>query len=138
MNTAIRIGVLSVVMAIYMGWAFRGIEYDVMETGPALLGFFVAFTICTLIAAVLYRLKNQPDSETLDRFTFRVWLVTATLVAVGWLFYYAQDPAAAGEFRDNIIVGGVILAVIVGVLNFVLTLVIDRGIEYLMPKRRRT
>ena len=138
MNTAIRIGVLSVVMAIYMGWAFRGIEYDVMETGPALLGFFIAFTICTLIAAALYRLMKRPDSDTLARFAFRVWVVTAALVTVGWLFYYAQDPAAAGEFRDNIIVGGVILAVIVGVLNFVLTLVVDRGIDYLMPKRRRT
>lgn len=138
MNTAIRIGVLSVVMAVYMGWAFRGIEYDVMETGPALLGFFVAFTICTLIAAVVYRAMSQPEPEALARFAFRVWVVTAALVTVGWLFYYAQDPAAAGEFRDNIIVGGVILAVVVGVLNFVLTLAIDRGIDYLMPKRRRT
>lgn len=138
MAMAIRIGVLSAVMAVYMSVAFRGIEYDFMETGPALLGFFITFTILTVIAALIYKVKNQPDSDTLSAFSFRVWLITAPLVTIGWLVFYAQDVAAAGEFRDNIILGGVIMAVMVGVLNFVLAYAISYGIEYFKPKRRRT
>jgi len=138
MAMAIRIGVISAAMAVYMGVAFRGVEYDVLETGPALLGFFVAFTICTVIATLLYKMKNQPDSEQLSAFAFRIWLVTASLVAIGWLVFYAQDVAAAGEFRDNVILGGVIMAVMVGILNFVLSYVISYGIDYFKPKRRRT
>ena len=138
MAMAIRIGVLSAVMAVYMSVAFRGIEYDIMETGPALLGFLVAFTICTIIAALIYKMKNQPDSEQLSAFAFRVWLITAPLVAIGWMVFYAQDVAAAGEFRDNVILGGVIMAVMVGILNFALTYVISYGSDYFKPKRRRT
>lgn len=138
MAMAIRISVLSAVMSVYMGVAFRGIEYDPVEMAPALIGFFITFTICTIIATAIYKMKNQPDSEILSAFAFRVWLITASLVSVGWLIFYAQDVAAAGEFRDNIIIGGIIMAVMVGILNFVLSYVISFGIDYFKLKRRRT
>lgn len=125
-------------MAIYMGWAFRGIEYEIQEAGIALLGFFIAFMIGTLVATPIYRLKSKPDTAALERFAFRVWAVTASLVAIGWMVFYAQDAAAAGEFRDNVIIGGVIMAVLVTVLNFVLAYALDRSLTYLTPKRRRT
>jgi len=125
-------------MAVYIGWAFRGIEYEIQEAGIALLGFFVAFMIGTLIATPIYRLKSGPDAAALERFAFRVWAVTASLVAIGWMVFYAQDTAAAGEFRDNVIIGGAILAVLVTVLNFVLAYALDIGLTYLTPKRRRT
>jgi hypothetical protein len=138
MNTFIRIGILSAIMAGYMGWAFRGIEYDVMETGPALIGYFIGFTLIALIAALIYKSRSKPESAALEKFTFRTWLVSVVVVALGWMIYYSQDPAAAGEFRDNIIVGGLIMAALVGVLNFALAYAVDFGINYLKPKRRRT
>lgn len=123
-------------MAVYMGWAFRGIEYEIQEAAPALLGFVIAFMLGALIATPIYRLKSGPDAAALERFAFRVWAVTATLVAIGWMVFYARDAAAAGEFRDNVIIGGVIMAVLVTVLNFVLAYALDMGIGYFMPKRR--
>ncbi len=125
---AIRIAVLSAVMAVYMGVAFRGIEYDAMETGPALLIYFLAFTIWTLIAVPLYRMKVQPDEQTLKSFTFRFWAVSAAIATIGLIIYSTTDIASAGKFRDDVIVGGIIMAVIVAALNYVLTIAL-RSLE---------
>jgi len=120
MIIAIRIGVLSVAMALYMTWAFRGIEYDVLESGPAALEYFISFMICAVIAVPVYRMIKKPDNDALAAFAFRIWLVTATLVTIGWLIYFSQDVASQGEFRNNLIVGAIIMAVMVAVLNYAL------------------
>jgi len=130
---AIRIAVLSAAMAVYMGYAFRGIEYDAMETGPALLGYFLSFTLLTIIAVPLYKLKNHPDEQSLTTFAFRFWAVTATVVTIALLIYSSTDVAAAGKYRDNVIVGGIIMAVMVVALNYALIFV-NRS---LMTKRQR-
>ena len=138
MNTIFRIGILSFIMSIYMCWAFRGIEYDVMEILPAVVGFFLAFTICAIIAGALYNLMKKPDEEALYKFIFLVWAASASVVTVGWLIFYAQDTAAAGEFRDNVIIGGVIMAVMVGILNYAVAYALSHGMNYLKPKRRQS
>ncbi len=130
---AIRIAVLSAAMAVYMGYAFRGIEYDAMETGPALLGYFLSFTILTIIAVPLYKLKSHPDEKTLTAFAFRFWAVTATIVTIALLVYASTDVASAGKYRDNIIIGGIIMAVMVVALNYALIY----ASQFLMTKRQR-
>ncbi|MAF82546.1 MAG: hypothetical protein QGH93_03415 [Gammaproteobacteria bacterium] len=130
---AIRIVILSAVMAVYIGVAFRGVEYDPLETGPALLGYFLAFTIWTLIAAPLYKIKTQADEASLATFTFRCWAITATLATCVIIFYSMTDIASAGEFRDNIIVGTILMAVIVVALNYALII----ALRSLLSKRRR-
>jgi len=133
MAVASRIGVLSAVMAVYMVWAFRGLEYDIAESGPALLGLFVTFTVLAIIAAPILRRKAAGDAAAPGgELIYRFWIVSAAVIAVGWLIYYANDAAAAGEFRDNVIVGGLILAALVVVIHFVLL----RVEAYLAPKRR--
>ena len=129
----IRIAVLSVAMAVYTGFAFRGIEYDPIEAGPSLLGYFLAFTILTMIAVPLYKMKSQPDEPTLAAFTFRFWSITAALAAIGIIIYSSTDVASAGEFRDNLIVGTIIMAVMVVALNYAVIFAL-RNLE---SKRRR-
>lgn len=129
---AIRIAVLSAAMAVYMGLAFRGIEYDPIEAGPSLLGYFLAFTILTLIAVPLYKMKTHPDEESLTSFTFRFWAISAAIVAIGMIFYSTTDVASAGEFRDNVIVGAIIMAVMVVALNYALII----ALRSLLSKRR--
>jgi len=130
---AIRIAVLSAVMAVYIGVAFRGIEYDPMEAGPSLLVYFLAFTIWTLIAVPLYKMKANPDEASLVSFTFRFWAITATIVSIGIIVYSQTDVASAGEFRDNVIVGAIIMPVMVVALNYALIF----GMRSLESKRRR-
>jgi len=130
---AIRIAVLSAVMAVYIGVAFRGIEYDPMEAVPSLLVYFLAFTIWTLIAVPLYKMKANPDEASLVSFTFRFWAITATIVSIGIIVYSQTDVASAGEFRDNVIVGAIIMAVMVVALNYALIF----GMRSLESKRRR-
>ncbi len=130
---AIRIAVLSAAMAVYMGVGFRGLEYDPMEAGPSLLGYFLAFTIWTLIAVPLYKMKTRPDEESLASFTFRFWAVSATVVTIVLLIYSSMDIASAGQFRDNMIVGAIIMAVMVVALNYLLIVILRN----LLSKRRR-
>ena len=132
-SIVIRIAVLSAVMAIYMGYAFRGIEYDPVEAGPSLLAHFLAFTILTLIAVPLYKMKTHPDEAALGAFTFRFWAVTATIVSIVMIVYSSMDVASAGEYRDNVIVGAIIMAVMIVALNFVL----KYSLHKLLSKRRR-
>ncbi len=132
MIMAIRIGVLSIAMALYMTWAFRGIENNPLEAGPAVLEYFISFMICAVIAVPVYRMIRKPDGDALSAFAFRVWLVTATLVAIGWLIYFSQNLASQGEFTNNMIVGAVIMAAMVAVLNYLLIL----ASRSLMQKRR--
>jgi hypothetical protein len=54
-------------------------------------------------------------------------------VTIGWLVFFAQDPAAAGFFRDNILIGAAILIVVVAAANFAVTQVL----AYLAPKRNK-
>jgi NhaP-type Na+/H+ or K+/H+ antiporter len=129
----IRIAVLSAVMAIYMGFAFRGIEYDPLEAGPSLLAHFFAFIILTLIAVPLYKMKTHPDEATLGAFAFRFWAITAGIVSLAMIIYSSTDVASAGEFRDNLIVGTIIMLVMVVALNYALVIVLKN----LLSKRRR-
>lgn len=46
--------------------------------------------------------------------------------------FFRQDPAAAGFFRDNIIIGAVILVALMAVANYALTHVF----AYLAPERK--
>ena len=129
----IRIAVLSAVMAIYMGYAFRGIEYDPVEAGPSLLAHFLAFTILTLIAVPLYKMKAKPDEAALGSFAFRFWAITATIISLAMIVYSSTDVASAGEYRDNIIVGTIIMLVMVVALNYALIFAMQK----LLSKRRR-
>jgi hypothetical protein len=131
MAIAIRTGILSLATALYMTWAFRGIEYDVIETAPALLGLTLALWIATIIGVPIYMKRGQHDDAQVARFAFIFWAVTAGIVAMGWLLIYGRDPAAAGEFRDNLIVGVIVLIVFVAVVNFGVVRVLD----YFSPKR---
>ena len=132
-SLVIRIAVLSATMAIYMGVAFRGIEYDPIEAAPSLLVYFLAFTIWTIIAVPLYKMKTQPDEAALGSFAFRTWAITATIVAIGMIIYSATDIASAGKFRDSVIVGTIIMAVMIVALNYILTI----ALKSLLSKRRR-
>jgi hypothetical protein len=132
MAIVIRIGILSVAMAVYMGWAFRGIEYEPLEAAPDLLGFFLAFTIPTAIAVPIYKLMGQRDAAQISRFAFGFWLVAAGLAAAGWLVMNAGDPATAGFFRDNVIVGIVGLIALIAAVNFGAI----QALQYLAPKKR--
>jgi len=132
MIMVIRIGVLSIAMALYMTWAFRGIENNPLEAGPAVLEYFISFMICAVIAVPAYRMIKKPDDDALSAFAFRIWLVTATLVAIGWLVYFSQNLASQGEFTNNMIVGAVIMAVMVAVLNYLVIL----ASRSLVQKRR--
>lgn len=69
----------------------------------------------------------------MEEFAFRCWMITAALVASGWLVFFARDPAAAGFFRDNILIGAAILIVLVFAANFILTQVF----AYLAPQRKK-
>ncbi|MFQ5609576.1 MAG: hypothetical protein ACE5G3_02170 [Gammaproteobacteria bacterium] len=132
MAIAIRIGVLSLAAAVYMAWAFRGIEYEVMETLPALLELFLAFMVPTLVAVPVYRKTGTRDDAQVARFAFIFWLGAAAVVAAGWLILFGVDAAAAGYFRDNIILGVIGLIALVAVANFAVV----RGLDYFAPKRR--
>lgn len=132
MNVAIRIVVLSIAMGAYFVWAFRGIENDPLESAPALLGFIAGFLFLTAVAVPVFAATAGKGKGNLAGFAFRCWLLTAGLVAVGWLVFYSRDPAAAGFFRENVIVGGLVLAGLVAVVNFALI----RALEYLAPRKR--
>jgi hypothetical protein len=132
MAIAIRTGILSVATALYMIWGFRGVEYDVVEIAPPLLGMTLALWIATIIGLPVYMKLGQRDDTEITRFGFRLWLVTAAIVAIGWLLLYGLDPAAAGEFRDNIIMGVIGLIVFVAVVNFGVV----RALQYFGPRRR--
>jgi hypothetical protein len=132
-SLAIRIAILSAAMAVYMGVAFRGIEYDALEAGPSLLGYFIAFTIWTLIAVPLYKMKTHPDEKSLATFTFRFWAITAALATIGMMIYSQTDVASAGMFRDNVIVGAIVMVAMVVILNYALIFAL-RSLE---SKRRR-
>ncbi len=133
MNVGIRITSLSLIMSIYMVWAFRGVEYDPQEAIGALLVFLGGFLVLTVIAVPIYKMTGSKAGGTLAEFAFRCWLVTATLVTIGWLVFFAQDPAAAGFFRDNILIGAAILIVVVAAANFAVT----QFLAYLTPKRKK-
>ena len=133
MTIAIRIGVLSLAAAIYMTWAFRGIENEFMESAPAMLQILLAYAIPTLIAVPVYRKMGERDEAQVAGFAFIFWLAAAAVVTAGWMMLFGLDAAAAGYFRDNIIVGLIGLAVLVPVVNFGLT----RAFMYYAPKRRR-
>ncbi|HJP38175.1 MAG: hypothetical protein QF483_02545 [Gammaproteobacteria bacterium] len=130
---AIRITILSAVMAAYIGVAFRGIEYDPMEAGPSLLAYFLVIIIWTLIAVPLYKIKTRADDEVLAAFAFRCWAITATLATLGIIIFSAMDIASAGEFRDSPIIGTILMGVMVVALNYALTFVLQN----LLSKRRR-
>jgi hypothetical protein len=132
MAIAIRIGIISVAMAVYMGWAFRGIEYEALEAAPDLLAFFLAFTIPTAIAVPVYKMLGQRDNAQISRFAFRFWLAAAGVAAGAWLVMNAGDPATAGFFRDNVIVGIIGLIALVAAVNFGAIQVL----QYLAPKKR--
>lgn len=119
-------------MAVYMGWAFRGIEYEALEAGPALLGLFLAFLVPTVIAVPVYNKLGPREAAQTARFAFGFWAVSAGVVALTWLFAFGRDAAAAGYFRDNIIVGLIGLIVLVAALNFALI----PTLRYFAPKRR--
>lgn len=133
MLVAARIILLSLVMSIYMVWAFRGVEYDPQEAVGALLVFLVGFLVLPAIAVPVYKMTWGKAADNTPDFAFRCWMITAALVAIGWLVFFAQDPAAAGFFRDNILIGAVILIVLVAAANFVLSRVFD----YLAPKGKK-
>jgi len=132
MATMIRIGILSVAAAVYMGWAFRGIEYEALEAAPALLGLFLAFLIPTLVATPVYKKLGERSDAQVTRFTLGCWMACAAAVVLVWLVAFGRDAAAAGYFRDNLIVGIIGLVVLVVVLNFALQPIL----QYFAPKRR--
>ena len=129
MQIVLRIIVLSIVMGAYFIWAFRGIENHPVESVPALLGLLAGFLAPTAIGMGLYAATTGRGRQDLPALAFRAWLVTAGVVAIGWLVFYAQDPAAAGFFRDNVLVGGLVLAALMVALNFGLL----RALDYLAP-----
>ena len=90
MNVGIRIISLSLIMSIYMVWAFRGVESDPQEAISALLMFLGGFLVLTVVAVPIYKMTGSKVGGTLAEFTFRCWLVTATLVTIGWLVFFAQ------------------------------------------------
>jgi hypothetical protein len=132
MLVTIRIIGLSLVMSIYMMWAFRGIEYDPQESVGALLLFLGGYLILTAVAVPVYQMTKGKSGGDTASFAFRFWLISVTAVTIAWLTFFWQDPAAAGFFRDNIIVGAVILPVLVAAANFAIV----QGFTYLAPKRR--
>lgn len=127
-----RIITLSLVASIYMLWAFRGVEYDPQEAIGALLVFLGGYLILTAIAVPAYHLTKGKSGSDTAGFAFRFWLVSAAIVTIAWLVFFWQDPAAAGFFRDNIIVGAVILPMLIAAANFALTQVFI----YLAPRRK--
>lgn len=132
MATVIRIGVLSIATAVYIMWAFRGLEYDLLETGPPLLQLIAALIIPTAIAWPVYSRVGQHDDAQVARFAFLFWLASTAVISVAYVILFGSDAAAAGYFRDNLIVGVVGLIILIGVLNFVTIRVLD----YFAPKRR--
>ena len=132
MATAIRIGVLSIVTAVYIMWAFRGLEYDLLEVGPPLLELLAALIIPTAVAVPVYNKLGQRDSAQTARFAVLFWFASTAVITVGWLILFGRDAAAAGNFRDNIIIGVVILVALIAALNFAITPVL----KYFEPKRR--
>jgi len=132
MATMIRIGILSVAAAVYMGWAFRGIEYEALEAAPALLGLLLAFLIPTLIAMPVYKRLGERSDAQMARFALGFWMASGAIVVLIWLVAFGRDAAAAGYFRDNLVVGIVGLIVLVAILNFALTPVL----QYFAPRRR--
>jgi len=133
MQVVARIIGLSLVMSVYMVWAFRGIEYDPQEAVSALLIFLGGFLVFTMVAVPIYRMTGSKAGGTLEEFTFRCWMITAALVAIGWLVFFAQDPAAAGFFRDNILIGAAVLIVLVLAANFLL----NQVFAYLAPRHKK-
>lgn len=132
MATAIRIGVLSIATGVYIMWAFRGLEYDLLEVGPPLLQLVAAFIVPTAIAVPVYQKLGQHDAAQVARFAFLFWLASTAVITVGYLILFGRDAAAAGYFRDNLIIGVVGLIALIAVLNFVLI----RVLGYFAPKRR--
>ncbi len=132
MLVTIRIIGLSLVMSIYMIWAFRGVEYDPQESIGALLLFLGGYLILTAVAVPIYQMTRGKSGGDTAGFAFRFWLISAAAVTIAWLVFFWQDPAAAGFFRDSIIVGAVILPVLVAAANYA----IIQGFTYLAPKRK--
>lgn len=131
MLIATRIIILSLVLSVYMVWAFRGVEYDPQEAVSALLGFVGSFLVLTAVAVPIYRMTRGKAGGNVAVFAFRCWLVTAAVVTLVWLVYFSRDTAAAGFFRDNIVVGALALIAVIGGANFALT----QCLAYLAPKR---
>ena len=132
MLIAIRIIGLSLIMSVYMIWAFRGVEYDPLESISALLLFLGGYLILTAVAVPIYQMTKGKSGGDTTGFALRFWLISAAAVTIAWLAFFWQDPAAAGFFRDNIIIGAVILPVLVAAANFAFL----QGIAYLAPKRK--
>ena len=132
MANIIRIVILSVFMALFMVWGFRGVENNPLDAAPAFLGFIAAFLAPGAIGAPAWAATLGKGRGTAGAI-FPAWAVTAALVAIGWLVYYARDIAAGGYFRDNMLVGAVLLAV----LTAVLAIGLGRGLDYLAPQRKR-
>lgn len=132
MATAIRIGVLSIATAVYIIWAFRGLEYDLLEVGPPLLQLTAALIIPVAVAVPIYSKLAQHDAAQVARFAFLFWLASTVVISVGYLFLYGRDAAAAGYFRDNLIIGVAGLIALIAVANFVVLRILD----YFAPKRR--
>jgi hypothetical protein len=131
MANIIRIVILSVFMALFMVWGFRGVENNPLEAVPALLGFIAAFLAPSAIAVPAWAATAGKGRGNVAGFAFLFWAGSAAAVAAGWLVYYARDVAAGGYFRDNMLVGAVALAALTAALAFGLA----RGLDYLAPKR---
>ncbi|CAG0939649.1 hypothetical protein GPROT2_00670 [Gammaproteobacteria bacterium] len=132
MANIIRIVILSVFMAVFMVWGFRGVENSPLEAVPALIGFIVAFLAPSAIGVPAYAATVGRQRGDTARFAFLFWAASAALVAIGWLLYYASDIAAGGYFRDSMLAGAAILAVLTAALAFGL----GRGLDYLSAGRR--
>lgn len=130
-NTVIRIAVLSLVMGVYMIWAFRGIENAPVEAASALLELVLSFLVLTVIGVPIYARLKHVTGAGLVELTFRWWLVTAILVTVGWLVIYSRDLASEGYFSSNLAVGAIGLAILVAVANYLLV----KAGGYLTAKR---
>ncbi len=130
MHVIVRIIVLSVVAGAYMVWAFRGVETDPRQSVEPLVIFVAGFLAPTLLIAAVYilTLGKAKDSTSRASFIFRCWMVTAALVAAGWLVYFYGDTAAGGFFRANLI-GGVIGLIVVVVAGNLLVSAADRYLE---------
>jgi len=131
MPVAIRILVLSVVMSIYDIWAFRGVENNPVETIPAFLEVLATFLAPTALLVPAYAMTLGKGRTDLSRFALTCWMVTAALVALAWLGFYAWDKASGGYFRDHMLVGALLLAALMVAANFGLV----RALDYLAPRK---
>ncbi len=129
-NTVIRIVVLSLLMGVYMIWAFRGIENNPLEAAGALLALVSGFLVLTVIGVPIYARWKRVDAN-LAELTFRWWLVTAIPITAGWLGFYSRDLALQGYFSANVVLGAIGLAILVAAANYLLV----KAGGYLSAKR---